>query len=182
MWWPRRKIDIEVRVRPNRVVHQFHKKVFRNLRPGGESESAAGRENTSGFRTGARWIREVQQCKVRDDSVKAGIRKRKILRVALTKFDPRKLFLRDRDHFLRKIETDRDCAAFRGSGRHITWTATDIQDRHLRGNVRGVEQRRNELAGRARPDRIVFVRDALPALVFELGEGVAHYESIKDEV
>src|SRR6266568_6780175 len=172
MRWPWWKIDIEVRVRPNRIVHQFHKRVFRNLRPGCESESAAGLENTSGFCTGPRWIREVQQRKVRDDAIKGGILKRETLRVALTKFDPRKFFLRDRDHFLRKIETDRNCAAFRSSGRYITWTATDIQDRHLRGNVRGIEQRRNKLAGRARPNRIVFVGDALPTLVFELGEGV----------
>src|SRR6266849_5508726 len=137
------KIDIEVGVRPNRVVHQFHKWVFRNLCPGGESESAAGRENTSGFCTGPRWIREVQQRKVRNDAIKGGILKRETLRIPLTKLDPRKFFLRDRNHFLRKIETDRNCAVFRGSGRHITWTATDIQDRHLRGNVRGIEQRRN---------------------------------------
>src|SRR5213082_2157397 len=115
MRWPRWKIDVEVRVRPNR---------------------------------------EVQQREVRDDAIKAGIGKGKILRIALTKFDPRELFLRDRNHFLGKIETDRNCAAFRSSGGHITWTATDIQDRHLPGNVRGIEQRRNELAGRARPGRI----------------------------
>src|SRR5713101_8047845 len=175
------KIDIEVGVRPNRVVHQFHKLVFRYLCPSGESESAAGRENTSGFCTGPRWIREVQQRKVRDDAIEAGIGKRKTLRVAPTKLDPRKFFLRDRNHFLRKIETDRNCAAFRGSGRYITWTATNIQDRHLLGNLCEIEQRRNELARRARPNRIVFVRDALPTLVFELGEGVAHRESMKDE-
>src|SRR5712692_7305881 len=137
MRWPRWKIDVEVRVRPNRVIHQFHKWVFGNLRPGRETESAATLENASRFCAGTRWICEVQQREVRDDAIKAGIGKGKILRISLTKFDPRELFLRDRNHFLGKIETDRNCAAFRGSGGHITWTATDIQDRHLPGNVRG---------------------------------------------
>ena len=149
MRWPRWKIDVEVRVRPNRVIHQFHKWVFGNLRPGRETEPAATLENASRFCAGTRWICEVQQREVRDDAIKAGIGKGKILRIALTKFDPRELFLRDRNHFLGKIETDRNCTAFRGSGGHITWTATDIQDRHLPGNLRGIEQPRNELAGRA---------------------------------
>src|SRR6266705_73142 len=149
MRWPRRKIDIEVRERPNRVIAQFHKWVFGNLRPGRETESAATLENASRFCAGTRWIREVQQRKVRDHAIKAGIGKRKTLRVALTKFDPRKLFLCDCDHLLRQIETDRNCAALGGRGRDITWTATDIQHRHLPGNLGGIEQRRNELAGGA---------------------------------
>ena len=116
----------------------------------------------------------MKKRKVRDDAIKAGIRKRKILRVALPKVDPWKHFLRNRDHFGGKIETDRLCAAFGGRGRDVTGSAADVQDRHLLGNIRGIEQRRNELAGRARPDRIVFVCDALPTFVFEFCESVAH--------
>src|SRR5260370_2451108 len=105
MWWPRRKIDIEVRVRPNRVVHQFHKRVFRNLRPSGESESAARLENTGRFGAGALRISEMKKRKVRDDAIKAGIPQRKILRVALPKLDPRKHFLRHRDPFRDTLQT-----------------------------------------------------------------------------
>src|SRR5258707_6694376 len=34
-WRTWRKIDIQVAVRLNRVVYQFHEWIFRNLRPGG---------------------------------------------------------------------------------------------------------------------------------------------------
>src|SRR5207253_8562471 len=112
MRWPRWKIDVEVRVRPNRVIHQFHKWVFGNLRPGRETVPAATLENASRFCTGTRWIREVQQREVRDGAIKAGIGKGKILRIALTKFYPRELFFRDRNHFLANIESARNCTAF----------------------------------------------------------------------
>src|SRR2546430_775134 len=99
-------IHLKVRVRLNRVVHQFHKRVFRNLRPSGETKPAARLENTGRFGASALRISEMKKRKVRGDAIKAGIRKRKILRVALTKFDPGKHFLRNRDHFGGKIETD----------------------------------------------------------------------------
>ena len=123
----------------------------------------------------------MKKGEIRDHPIETGIRKRKILRVALAKFDPRKHFLRDRDHFGGKIETNWSCAALGRSARDITGTATDIQDRHLPGNFCGIEQWRNELTGRARPDRIVFIRDPFPTFVFEFRESVAHYESVKGE-
>src|SRR5437879_12830704 len=109
----------------------------------------------------------MKKRKVRGDAIKAGIRKRKILRVALTKFDPGKHFLRNRDHFGGKIETDRLCAAFGGSGRDVTGSAAAVQDRQLLGNIRGIEQRRNELSGRAPPNRIVTVSDPFTTLMLK---------------
>src|SRR5260370_6318475 len=167
MWWPRRKIDLKVRVRLNRVVHQFHKRVVRNLRPGGETKPAARLENTGRFGASALRISEMKKRKVRDDAIKAGIRKRKILRVALTKFDLGKHFLRNRDHFGGKIETDRICAVFGGSGRDATASAADVQDRHLLGNIRGIEQRRNELAVPPRPQQDGVDRAAFPPVLFD---------------
>src|SRR5260370_27123840 len=168
MWWPRRKIDLKVRVRLKRVVYQFHKRVFRNLRPGGETKPAARLENTGRFGASALRISEIKKRKVRDDAIKAGIRKRKILRVALTKFDLGKHFLRNRDHFGGKIETDRICAVFGGSGRDVTGSAADVQDRHLLGNIRGIEQRRNELAGRDLPNPKAILCGRRPALLVEI--------------
>src|SRR4051812_17933935 len=117
----------------------------------------------------------MKKGKVRDHAIKAGVGKRKILRVTLPKLDLRKHFFRDRDHFGGKIETDRNCGALGRGGGDITGTATDIEDRHLPGHFRGVEQWRNELSGRARPNRIILVGDALPTFMFQFGESVAHF-------
>ena len=161
------------------VVDDFYKRIFRNLRPSRERESAAGFQNPSRF--GHRTLRvcEMKEREVRNHAIKDFVRKRKILRVALAKFDSGKHFLRNRDHLRGEVETGRECAAFGRSGRHVTGTATDIQDRHLPGNFGGVEQRRNELASRARPGGIVFVRDTLPAFMLEFGKGIFHY--LKEE-
>src|SRR5205807_8648485 len=85
--WPQWKIDIEVGVRLSCVVDDFYKRIFRNLRPSSESESAAGFENPRRF--GHRTVRicEMKQREIRDHSVKCCVWKRKILRVAFAKFD-----------------------------------------------------------------------------------------------
>src|SRR5260221_10111183 len=116
----------------------------------------------------------MEQGKVCDDAIETRVRERKILRVALAKFDSWPHLLRDRNHLAGKIEPDWDSPALGGSGGDVTRPATDIQDRHLRGHVGGVEELRNELAGRARPSGIVFVGNPLPPFVFEFCKGVFH--------
>src|SRR6202043_3959817 len=77
-----RKIDIQVGVCLDRVVHQFHKRIFRNLRPGGETKLTARLKNAGRFGAGALRISQMKKRKVRRDAIEAGIRKRKILGVA----------------------------------------------------------------------------------------------------
>ena len=119
---------------------------FARRRPDGETEFAPGFEDAD--RLGARplGIGQMEQCEVGQDAVETGAGKWQIFRIAFAEFDVGKHFLRDRDHLLRKVETDRLGAAFRRRGRDVTRTAADIQDRHARKNFSSIEQRRDELS------------------------------------
>ena len=112
----------------------------------------------------------MQQREVGQNTIEAGIGERKILRVALLKWDPRKHVLRDGDHLPGKIETGWESAALRRGRGDVSRAAADIQDRHVSGNFDSLEQGRNELARGGRPDGIVFAGDAFPAFMLELGE------------
>src|SRR6266446_4946015 len=142
------KIDIYSDVRLDGVVDNFCVWAFAWRRPDGETEFAAGFEDAERLGARALGIGQMEQCEVRYDASEAGIGKWQILRVAFAKFDVGKHFFRDRDHLLGKVEANRLGAAFRRRGRDVTRAAADIQDRHARRNLSGIEQRRNELSRR----------------------------------
>src|SRR5436853_621657 len=94
------KVGFKVSVRLDGVVDHLRVRIFLWRRPDGEAEFAAGFEDTIRFGAGPFGVRQVEKSEVGQDVIEGGICEREILRVAFPKFNMRKLFLSDCDHFL----------------------------------------------------------------------------------
>src|SRR5882757_7011197 len=98
------KIDLEVSVRLDGLVYHLCVRIFFRRRPDGEAEFAAVFQDTICFGAGPFGVRQMEKSEVGQDAIESGIWERQILRIALPKFNMRKLFMCYCDHFLGKIE------------------------------------------------------------------------------
>jgi hypothetical protein len=114
----------------------------------------------------------MKQCKIGYDPIEGLVSKGELLRVAFAKLYAREQPPRDADHLAGEIHAESSRAAPGGGRGNIAGATTDIEHRHSFPNLRRIEQRRDELAGRAGPDGIVFVGDPFPTFMLELGEGI----------
>ena len=109
---PSWKVDLEVSVRLDGVVYHLRVRIFLGRRPDSKAEFAAGFEDTERFGAGPLGIGQVEKSEVGQDAIEGGIWEREILRIAVPKFNMRKLFLCDYDNSPGKIEAVRCCVAF----------------------------------------------------------------------
>ncbi len=110
----------------------------------------------------------MQKSEIYQDTIETGVVKRQVLCVALHESNLRKHSLRKPDHLLGEIHSGWNGTQMLCRSRHITGTACQIQNRHACCDLCVSKQVRNKLPRQRRPNRIVFVCHALPALMLEL--------------
>ena len=125
----RRQLDVQVRVRLDGIVHEFHERIFIGARPGGEAEFPARLQDATGLGTGALGSGQMKQREICQHPIEAFVREGKLLCIAFPKLEARKHSRCDADHFRREIDADRDGASFRCGRGNVPRPATDIQDR-----------------------------------------------------
>src|SRR6478609_3348902 len=96
---PCRQIDVQVRVRLDRVIDKLYEGIFLDPGPGSETEFAAQFQNPASLGARAFRIGQVEKREIRYDAIEHSVRQPELLRVAFAKFNGGKHSLRDPDHF-----------------------------------------------------------------------------------
>src|SRR5713101_8912998 len=152
------------------VIHNFAAGIFVWFRPDSESKLSSRAQNAKCFRACSFWLREMEQAKIHQDPIVACITDWQFLCIAFAKRDSGKHFRGDLNHFLREIDTRWVRSQLLDGGRDISGSARNIQHRHSGQNASSINQIRNELPRHPRPDGVVLICYALPAIVFEAGK------------
>jgi SagB-type dehydrogenase family enzyme len=171
-WRTRRDGDIQVAVLLNGGEGDGKPQTLFGRIPHGESNVPAAAQYAECFTERHLGPAEMQHSEIQNDRVEAAGFERKSFRIAFAKNDAGITVPRLFHHLGRKVDADRHRASCCRCGRRVSRAASNVEYMRAFCHMRRIQQRIQRLPGHGRKTAVIPRSDLLPALVFELTEGL----------